>query len=124
LIYLIEEETVIRNSKYGKSIQEKLFNENKPIIERFLSKNNFKPSKGVKSIIKFNDYNYELLNGGPSYPNEAPVIENVYKEKVFDNTLDSEIYYNISFYLNNFYTKSTEEFIKRKYNKIKKKKKK
>jgi len=37
----------------------KLFYENKPIIEKFLSKNNFKHSKGVKSIIKFKDYNYE-----------------------------------------------------------------
>jgi len=56
----------------------KLFYENKPIIESFLSKNNFKYSKGVKSIIKFKYYNYELLNG-----NKAPVIANVNKKKEY-----------------------------------------
>jgi len=59
----------------------KLFYENKPVIERSLYKNNFKHSKGVKSIIKFNDYNFELLNGGPSVQNKATIIANVYKKK-------------------------------------------
>jgi len=34
------------------------------------------------------------------------------KKRVFNRTIDSEIYYNMSIYLNHFYTKSTEEFIK------------
>ncbi|KAL6628781.1 hypothetical protein U3516DRAFT_739054 [Neocallimastix sp. 'constans'] len=58
----------------------KLFYENKPIIESFLSKNNFKYSKGVKSIIKFKYYNYELLNG-----NKAPVIANFLEINIFNN---------------------------------------
>ncbi|KAL6617971.1 hypothetical protein U3516DRAFT_747802 [Neocallimastix sp. 'constans'] len=44
--------------------------------ERFLRKNKFKHSKGVKTLIKFKDYNYELLNGGPVVPNKASVIAN------------------------------------------------
>ncbi|KAG4083688.1 hypothetical protein H8356DRAFT_1089346 [Neocallimastix lanati (nom. inval.)] len=52
----------------------KLFFENKPVIERSLSKDNFKHSKGVKIIIKFKNYNYESLKGRRSFPNKAWVI--------------------------------------------------
>ncbi|KAL6632383.1 hypothetical protein U3516DRAFT_735658 [Neocallimastix sp. 'constans'] len=76
------DEFITVNYKYNNVDNRKLFYENKSIVERFLRKNNFKHSKGVKNIIKFKDYNYELLNGGPVVQNKASVIANVYnKEK-------------------------------------------
>jgi len=93
-----------------------LYYENKPVIERFLSNNNFKHDRTVKSIIKCRDYDFKLLFGAHGFSNRAPAVVNVNKNRVYGYR-DSKIYYNLPVYLNHFYSKSTEEFIKRKYKK-------
>ena len=93
-----------------------LYYENKPVIERFLSNNNFKRDRTVKSIIKCRDYDFKLLFGAHGFSNRAPAVVNVNKNRVYGYR-DSKIYYNLPVYLNHFYSKSTEEFIKRKYKK-------
>jgi len=57
----------------------KLYYENKAVIERYLSNNNFKNQKKLKVYLNYRDY--KVLNGGLGVSNKAPVISNVYKKE-------------------------------------------
>jgi len=92
-----------------------LFYENKPVIERFLSNNNVGYDKRVKSILKCKNYKFDLIFGAHGISNKDPIIVNLNKKRLRSHK-DKKAYDNLPVYLNHFYSKSTEEFIKRKFN--------
>jgi len=98
-----------------------LYYENKPVIERFKNKENMDYSKQIKTILKSKKYNFNLKFGAHTPLNEDLYIVNLKKERVILKTVDFwndiDIYKNLPVYLDHFYTKSTEEYIKRKYKK-------
>jgi len=94
-----------------------LFYENKPVIERFLSKNNIGYDRQQKSILKCREYDFDLKFSAHGIINKELFIVNVIKQKVKHIYWDSKAYSDLPVYLNHFYSKSTEEYIKRKYNK-------
>jgi len=94
-----------------------LYYENKSVIERFQNKNNVGYDKFLKSILKCKEYKFELLFCAHGILNKEPYIVNVNKKRVRHKYKDSKAYKNLPVYLNHFYSKSTEEYIKRKFNK-------
>jgi len=95
----------------------KLYYENKPVNKRFKSKNNEGFDSRVKSILKCKNYDFNLIFIAHGVRNRELVIVNLNKKRVKDLYKDDKAYNNLPVYLNHFYTKSTEEFIKRKYKK-------
>jgi len=91
-----------------------LFYEKKPVLERFLNKYNANYDRRIKSIIKCKDYDFELQFGGHSPLYKEPYMVNLKKKRV-KKLKDSKAYTDLPVYINHFYSKSTEEFIKRKY---------
>jgi len=96
--------------------------ENKTVIERFKNKNNFKFSNVVKIIIKCKKYDFNVLFNAHSILSDIPIIVNLNKKriKISENKSHQDVtsfepYNNLPVYLDHFKTKSTEEFIKRKY---------
>jgi len=94
-----------------------LYYENKPVIERFKNKENMDYSKQIKTILKSKKYNSNLKFSAHTAMNEDLNIVNLKKERVMDFWNDINIYKNLPVYLDHFYSKSTEEYIKRKYKK-------
>jgi len=95
----------------------KLYYENKPVIERFESRDNVGYDRHIKSILKGKKYNFNLIFCAHGFLNKEPLTVNVNKKIVKNPYMDSKAYNNLPVYLNHFYSKSTEEFIKRKYKK-------
>jgi len=93
-----------------------LFYENKPVIERFGGKDNVGYDNHIKSILKGKSYSFELIFCAHGLLNTEIVTVNVNKKRIKSPYMDSKAYNNLPVYLNHFYSKSTEEFIKRKYN--------
>jgi len=98
--------------------------ENKPVIERFKHENNFKFDKFVKTILKCKEYDFDVLFNAHTVLSDVPVIVNLNKKRVtisensyYSDYTSSEPYDNLPVYLDHFLTKSTDEFIKRKYKK-------
>jgi len=96
--------------------------ENKPVIERFKHKNNFKIDKSIKTILKGRKYDFNVLFNSHGILSDIPIIVNLNKIriKISENSrlhdlTSSKPYDNLPVYLDHFKTKSTEEFIKRKY---------
>jgi len=98
---------------------ENLHYENKPVIERFLSPTNFAYHNEVKTILKCKEYQFELKFGAHGVSNKEPIVVNMKKKrvKVKNFNLDIKKYKDLPVYLNHFYSKSTEEYIQRKFNK-------
>jgi len=93
----------------------KLFFENKPVIERFGSKDNVGYDNHIKSILKCKSYSFNLIFCAHGSLNIELVTVNLNKKRVKSPYMDSMAYKDLPVYLNHFYSKSTEEFIKRKY---------
>jgi len=94
-----------------------LYYENKPVIERFKNKENMGYFNRIKTILKSKKYNFNLKFNAHTAMNEELYIVNLKKERVTDFWSDIRIYKNLPVYLDHFYSKSTEEYIKRKYKK-------
>jgi len=94
-----------------------LYYENKPLNERFVNKNNVNYDNHIKSIIKCKNYTYDLVFCAHGVLNKKPIFVNVNKKRVVNSYMDRKPYKNLPVYLNHFYSKSTEEFINRKFNK-------
>jgi len=91
--------------------------ENKTVIERFLSPTNFAYHREVKSILKCKEYKFKLKFGAHGISNKEPIVVNMKKLRVYGKNLDIKRYKDLPVYLNHFYSKSTEEYIQRKFNK-------
>jgi len=89
--------------------------ENKTLNERFLSKDNESYSNMVKTILKCKKYNYHLFFSAHGVYNKRPYFVNLKKKRVKYYLKDEKSYKDLPVYLNHFYSKSTEEYIKRKY---------
>ena len=97
---------------------EQLYYENKPLFERFKVESNASYDKHVKQILNCNkEFDEELLFCAHGVFNKKYNFVNVIKRKPRNVYMDYEPYNNLCVYLNHFYSKSTEEFLKRKYNK-------
>jgi len=94
-----------------------LYYENKPVIERFKNKENMGYSKRIKTILKSKKYYFNLKFNAHTAMNEELYVVNLKKERVTGYLNDINIYKNLPVYLDHFYSKSTEEYIKRKYKK-------
>jgi len=100
----------------------KLHYENKPVIERFKNKKNMNFRNVVKTILKCKTYDFDLLFNAHGPLNKELFIVNLIRKRIshfyLDNsTSNNKPYKNLPVYLDHFYSKSTEEYIKRKYNK-------
>jgi len=93
---------------------EHLYYEDKPVIERFLSKSNMHHVPHVKSVVKCKERDYVMTFYAHGPLNKEAVMVNLFKKKIGINDKPTK---NFPVYLNHFYTKSTEEFINRKFNK-------
>eukprot|EP00833_Pecoramyces_ruminatium_P007150 jgi/Orpsp1_1/1181182/evm.model.c7180000076198.2 len=91
--------------------------ENKTLNERFINKKNMGYDKYIKSILKCKEYNFDLLFNAHGVFNRKLNIVNLKKKEVRGRNKDSTSYHDLPVYLNHFYSKSTEEFIIRKFNK-------
>ena len=102
---------------YGDNNQ--LFYNNKPLFERFRYINNSKNDKHVKQIINCNkEFKEELIFCAHGYLNKSYNNVNVLKETQNNPYMEvTGAKDNLPVYLNHFYSKSTEEFIRRKYKK-------
>jgi len=75
-----------------------LYYENKPVNERFLSKDNVGYSKSIKSIFKCKEYNFDLLFCAHGILNEEPVFVNLNKIRVKGYTQDTKKYDDLPVY--------------------------
>ncbi|MBQ4208954.1 glycosyltransferase family 92 protein, partial [bacterium] len=97
---------------------EQLHYENKSLFERFKVESNASYDKHVKQILNCNkEFDEELLFCAHGVFNKKYKFVNVLKNKLRNVYMDVVTYDNLPVYLNHFYSKSTEEFLKRKYNK-------
>ena len=96
---------------------EKLYYENKSIFERFKYEENSSYDKHIKQILKCKEYDTDLLFCAHGIVNKKYNFVNVLKNKPRNVYMDYVEHENLPVYLNHFYSKSTEEFLKRKYNK-------
>jgi len=88
--------------------------ENKPVIERFKSDKNKKHNRYIKTILRCRDYDYTLLFKAHGVLNKEPYLVNVNKKRLY-GTYDRRRYRNLPVYIDHYHTKSTEEYIKRKF---------
>jgi len=101
----------------------KLYYENKPVIERFKNENNMGYENEIKTILKCKEYNYDLLFNAHGVLNKEVVVVNLKRMRLspdknrYSDTTSSKPYEDLPVYLDHFYSKSTEEYIKRKYKK-------
>ena len=101
---------------YGDNNQ--LYYENKPVFERFKSESNASYDKHVKQILNCNKvFDEELSFCAHGVFNKKYIFVNVNKKPLKNVYMDITGYNDLPVYLNHFYSKSTEEFLKRKYNK-------
>ena len=98
---------------YGDNGQ--MFFNNKPLYTRFKCENNASYDRHLKMILKCKEYNKKLLFCAHGAYEIDSV--NVLGNKVKNVYLDYEAHTNLPVYLNHFYSKSTDEFLQRKYNK-------
>ncbi|KAG4097231.1 hypothetical protein H8356DRAFT_426419 [Neocallimastix lanati (nom. inval.)] len=91
--------------------------ENKTVNERFGSRKNSQYSTRVKTIIKCKEYKKDLIINASGLLNRELTFVNLKKKRVKNYLNDKEAYFDLPVYLNHFITKSTEEYIKRKYKK-------
>lgn len=97
---------------------EQLYYENKPLYKRFKKESNASYDKHVKQIINCRKkFDEELLFCAHGVFNKKYNFVNVNKQPVKNVYMDIIVYDNLPVFLNHFYSKSTEEFFKRKYNK-------
>jgi len=94
-----------------------LYYENKPVNERFKNKNNYSNTKRLKTILKCKEYKNDLIINCHGLLNKELFFVNLKKIRVKNYLNDSKAYSDLPVYLNHFYSKSTEEYIKRKYKK-------
>ena len=87
------------------------------LFNRFKYESNAKFDKHLKQIIKCKEFDEDLIFCAHGSFNKKYNIVNVRKEKPKNIYMDIQVYEDLPVYLNHFYSKSTEEFIKRKYNK-------
>jgi len=97
----------VQNRIYGDNGN--LYYENKPVIERFRNDNNVIFSNYVKILLKCKNYNNNLLF------NNNGIIKKGLHIKDYNNFTISKHYDGIPVYLDYYYTKSTEEYIKRNF---------
>ncbi|ORY29709.1 hypothetical protein LY90DRAFT_512807 [Neocallimastix californiae] len=97
----------VQNRIYGDNGN--LYYENKPVIERFRNNNNVVFSNYVKILLKCKNYNNNLLF------NNNGIIKKGLHIKDYNNFTISKHYEGIPVYLDYYYTKSTEEYIKRNF---------
>lgn len=94
-----------------------LYYENKSLYKRFKKESNSSYDKHVKQILKCKKFDEELLFCAHGVFNKKYNFVNVNKNPVKNVYMDLTAYNDLSVYLNHFYSKSTDEFFKRKYNK-------
>ena len=103
---------------YGDNNQ--ILYENKPVLERFKHKKNYNFNKRTKTILRCKDYsNYDLkfCAHGPLNRNLNTVnlLKMISTNPYMDATNNGIPYENLPVYLDHFYSKSTDEFFRRKY---------
>lgn len=103
---------------YGDNNQ--ILYENKPVLERFKHKKNYSYDKHIKTILRCKDYsNYDLKFCAHGPLNRDLNIVNLHKiistNPYIDNTNNGIAYTDLPVYLDHFYSKSTDEFFRRKY---------
>ena len=97
---------------------DKLYYENKPLYKRFKKESNASYDRHVKQILNCNKkFDDELFFCAHGVFNKKYNFVNVNKEPIKNVYMDSIAHDNLSVFLNHFFSKSTEEFLKRKYNK-------
>lgn len=97
---------------------DKLYYENKPLYKRFKKESNASYDRHVKQILNCNKkFDDELFFCAHGVFNKKYNFVNVNKESIKNVYMDSIAHNNLSVFLNHFFSKSTEEFLKRKYNK-------
>ena len=104
---------------YGDDNQ--IFYEDKPVIKRFKKDNNYSYSNRIKTILKCQNYlnkNLKFSAHGPF--NKDLNIVNVLKKRLdknpyIDTTNNNLPYVDLPVYLDHFYSKSCDEFFRRKY---------
>lgn len=100
---------------YGDNNQ--IYYNNKSLFERFKTKENEFNNRHIKQILKCNKYENDLIFCAHGTLNKELNRVDLLKQKIKNPYFDIDIYTDLSVYLNHFYSKSTEEFFKRKYNK-------
>ena len=97
---------------------ENIYYENKPILKRFKKESNSSYNRHVKQILNCNKkFDEELLFCAHGVFNKKYNFVNVNKDPVKNVYMDLIAHNDLPVFLNHFYSKSTEEFFKRKYNK-------
>lgn len=95
-----------------------IYFENKPLFKRFKYETNASYDRHVKQILNCNkNFDEELIFCAHGVFNKKYNFVNVNKQPLKNVYLDTFAYDNLPVYINHFYSKSTEEFFKRKYNK-------
>ena len=112
------------NDYDGIRVQWRMYGDNNQIryvedslFHRFKYESNAKFDKHLKQIIKCKEFDEDLIFCAHGSFNKKYNMVNVRKEKPKNIYMDVQVYEDLPVYLNHFYSKSTEEFIKRKYNK-------
>lgn len=101
---------------YGDNNQ--LYFSNDKLYKRFKVESNASYDKHVKQILNCNKiFDEDLYFCAHGVFNKKFNFVNLLKEPVKNVYMDSKAYSDLPVYLNHFYSKSTEEFFKRKYNK-------
>ena len=97
---------------------DELYYENKSLYKRFKKESNASYDRHVKQILNCNKkFDEKLLFCAHGVFNKKYKFVNVNKELVKNVYMDLIAHDNLSVFLNHFFSKSTEEFFKRKYNK-------
>ena len=95
-----------------------VYYENKPLFERFKNESNVTYDCHVKQILNCKSiFTNKLLFCAHGVFNKNYKFVNVLKMPCRNVYMDFKEYTDLPVYLNHFYSKSTEEFLKRKYNK-------
>ena len=95
-----------------------IYFQNKPLLKRFKSEKNSKYDRHVKQIINCNSiFDEPLLFCAHGVFNKKYNFVNTLKQPLKNTYLDNIAHSDLPIYLNHFYSKSTEEFFNRKYNK-------
>jgi len=95
-----------------------IYYENKPLFKRFKNETNASYDRHVKQILNCNkNFDEELIFCAHGVFNKKFNFVNINKQPLKNVYMDIVAYDNLPVYLNHFYSKSTEEFFKRKFNK-------
>lgn len=95
-----------------------IYYQNKSLFKRFKSEENSRYDRHVKQILNCNSIFDETLSFcAHGVFNKKYNFVNTLKQSLKNTYMDSVAHDDLPIYLNHFYSKSTEEFFKRKYNK-------